>query len=238
MNTCIVAAGEKFDVGSRVVLWDDFEGLSFYKYNVKYGKRDVDLNELRKQIDSFVLHHSVTYTAKQTYNALLGRNLSVNFIIGDDNIDGVATIYQCLDIKDAGQSQTPFNNRAPGVEISYHVEAWSKPGLYSDHNVKVMGVQPHQVVTDTVHGSTLKVFAPTDAQVKAVVNLLVGFCNAFPAVNCAFPKGPDGKVARTLVRNPHGLLAHFQITTNKIDPAGFPFEEVEKQVRELTTYGK
>ena len=42
-NTSIVAAGEKFDVGCRVVLWDEPEGLSFYKTDNLY-RRNLDLD--------------------------------------------------------------------------------------------------------------------------------------------------------------------------------------------------
>lgn len=236
MNTSIVAAGQKVDIGSRVVLWDEPDGLSFYKYGVKYGKRDGKTAE--KEIDSFIFHHSVTYTAKQTYNALIGRNLSVNFIIADDNIEGAATIYQCLDIKDFGQSQGEFNRRGPGVEISYLPEAWSRPNAYSEHNRKRFGCEPHDVVQDIVHGTTLKVYAPSAAQIEAVINLTVGICQLYPAVDSHFPKGPDGKAARTIVKNPKGLLAHSMITRNKIDPSGFPFEYVEQTVTQRLIYGE
>ena len=235
-GTKIIFGEKEVDVGSRVVLWNDANGLSFYKYGVKYQKRDVSFEDLSKQINCFVLHHSVTYTAKQTYNALIGRNLSVNFIIDDDSVDGVATIYQCLDGKDAGQSHAPLNMSGPGVEISYM--PLYKESTYSEHNRKKFGCQPHPVVDDVVHGQYLKVYGPSEAQVKAVINLLTGFCELFPGVNPGFPKGPDHKAARTVVRNASGLLAHSMITTNKIDPSGFPFEYVEKCVQENLTYGK
>lgn len=234
MNTSIVAAGVKADVGSRVVLWDEDGGLSCYKYGVKHGKRNTDLKGLQKEIDSFVLHHSVTYTAKQTYNALIGRNLSVNFIIDDDDVDGVATIYQCLDIKDAGQSQAPFNMRAPGVEISYM--PIYKSTTYSEHNRKSFKVNNHPVCEHTVHGQTFKVFGPSEPQVKALLNLLYGFHQLFPAVDLTLPKGPDGKVAKTVIKNPKGLLYHSHITTNKIDPAGLP-DDFEAQLAPLLVYG-
>ncbi len=237
MNTSIIAAGQKVDVGSQVVTWDEFDGLSFYKYGAKYGKRNKSLVELQAEIDSFVLHHSVTYTAKQTYQALLGRGLSCNFIIDDDNIDGVATIYQCLDIKDAGQSQAPFNFRAPGVEISYRPEAWQYPNLYSEHNRKAFKCNEHPLVQETVHGSTRKVFGPSEPQIKALINLLYGFHQLFPNVETTLPKGPDGKISRTLVRNPKGLLHHYMITTNKIDAAGFP-ADFQARLDERLVYGR
>lgn len=234
MNTSIVAAGQKFDVGSRVVLWDEDGGFSCYKYGIKHGKRNSDLNGLRKDIDSFVLHHSVTYTAKQTYNALIGRNLSVNFIIDDDDIDGVATIYQCLDIKDAGQSQAPFNMRAPGVEISYMPEY--KPTTYSEHNRKTFKCNEHPVMNQTVHGRTFKVYGPSEPQVKALLNLLYGFNQLFPDVNMILPKGPDGQIAKTVLKDPKGLIYHSHITTNKIDPSGLP-DDFQARLTERLVYG-
>ncbi len=102
-NFSIVVAGQKFDIGCRVVLWDQIGGLSFYKSG-KYLPRKSTLEQLQSQVNCFVYHHAASYTAKATHQGLLGRGLSVNFIIDDDNNDGLATIYQCLDVKDCGYS--------------------------------------------------------------------------------------------------------------------------------------
>lgn len=229
MNTSIVISGQKFDIGSNVILWDDPKGLSLYKS--KYGARSLTLSQIQETLNSFVLHHSVTYTAKQCHAGLIARGLSVNFIIDDDNDNGIATIYQCLDVKDAGYSQVPLNFAGPGVEICYNPQYWENKNLYSDANIKKYNVQPHEVVDDVIHGSKLKVFAPTQAQVKAVIYLAAGLSKALPKLGSDFPKDANGNFIKTSITNPTGMISHFNITKNKIDPLGFPFGQAEQEIK-------
>lgn len=233
VNTSIVAAGIPFDIGCRVVLWDEPGGMSFYK-GKKYSGRNVDLVELRNHTKCFVIHHADTYTAKQTYASLIGRGLSVNFIIDDDSVDGVSTIYQCLDIKDGGWSQAPLNQRGPGVEISYRPLASTMAQAYSVANQVKHGVQPHSIEDDVIHGVKLRVFPPSEPQVNACIAMLWGFSELFPDVPPEFPKDAAGNVPKTVVANAaayEGFLAHFHVTRGKIDPSGFPFDYVENEVK-------
>lgn len=230
-ETTIVACGQEADVGCRVIKWDEPGGLSFYTTK-KYTGRNVEIDALRQEVKTFVLHHSATYTAKHTYAGLISRGLSVNFIIDDDmNEDGFATIYQCLDIKEAAWSHAPLNRRGPGVEICYQPMASTMAQAYSEANQSKYGVQPHVVTTDKIHGQAIKAFCPTDAQVKSTIALLKGFVELFPDVPGVFPKDKDGNIVKTAIIKPEeyeGFLAHFQVTRNKIDPLGFPFSQVEE----------
>lgn len=229
----IVACGREVDVGCRVIKWNESHGFSFYTTK-KYTGRSVDFHTLCQEIKTCILHHSVTYTAKHTYVGLISRGLSVNFIIDDDiNKNGFATIYQCLDIKDAGWSHAPLNLRGPGVEICYQPVASTMAQAYSEANQKKHGVQPHTIVTDRIHGQTIKAFAPTEAQVKSTVALLRGFGKLFPNVPRVFPRDNEGKIVKTSIINPEkyeGFLAHYHLTRNKIDPLGFPFNQVEAEI--------
>lgn len=232
-ETTIIACGQEADIGCRVVKWNDPGGLSFYTTR-KYTGRNVGIDALRHEVKAFILHHSATYTAKHTYAGLISRGLSVNFIIDDDvNEDGFATVYQCLDIKDAAWSHAPLNRRGPGVEICYQPMVSTMAQAYSEANQKKYGVQPHEIFADKIHGQAIKAFAPTEAQVKSTIALLRGFVELFPDVPKAFPKDNDGNVIKTSIVNPdkyEGFLAHFQVTRNKIDPLGFPFDQVEAEV--------
>jgi len=238
-NTCIVVSGKKFNARCRVVLWNEEAGLSFYPggpYSKgKYRPRDLSLKKLQDEINSFVVHHSVTYTAHATFRGLIGRGLSVNFIIDDDvNEDGCATIYQCLDVKDIGYSQGTMNEKGSGVEICYHPEYWENHNLYSTANQEKWGVLPHDLVPDKIHGQKFsKVFAPTDAQVKACIHLMYAYCLAFPNVKREFPRDDKGEFIATVAPNMEGFLHHFNITRNKIDAMGFPTDYVEQEVNKM-----
>jgi hypothetical protein len=236
-NTSIVVCGKKFDCGSRVVLWNEEEGLSFYAPGGKYGARNLSLKELRKKIDAFYVHYSVTYTCHSMFRGIKARGLSCNFMIDDDvREDGCATIFQCLDVKDYGFTQGGiYNHNGAGVEISYYPDAWT-PGRYSIQNQKKWGVQPHEIVSGEVHGAKFKrLFAPTDAQVKACVNLINGYRKAFPDLKLEFPRDENGKHITTVAPPDQrkGLLHHYNVTRRKPDTVGFPTDYAEAEVKRL-----
>lgn len=238
-GTSIVAAGETFDIGCRVVLWDEPGGLSLYSKTPKYNPRNVDLDTLKSKVNCVVYHHSATYRAKHTHGGLLTRGLSCNFIIDDDDVEGYATIYQCLDVKDAGWSQAPLNNTGVGIEVSWQPGYFANKEFYSAKNQKAYGVPEHEVVEDVIHGQKLKVFAPTDTQVASCIALGWGLCELL-GLPAEFPKDPDGNIIKTALKNPghhRGLLHHFHITKNKIDAAGFPSARVEDEIKARIQYG-
>ena len=241
-NTSIVVCGKKYDTGTRVILWNEEEGLSFYPGGPwskgRFSKRDIKIKRLRELVDGFYVHHTVTYTAHSTFRGLIARNLSCNFIIDDDtNEDGCATIYQLLDVKDGGWSQGgDFNRSGSGVEIAYYPDAWDHPNRYNEYNRNKWGVPNHKMVPDRIHGMKFsKVFAPTDAQVQACIKLMYGYAKAFPDLKLSFPRDAAGNFIATTPPDHQkvGLLHHFNITRRKIDAMGFPTDFVEAEVNRL-----
>ena len=132
----IVACGQRFDIGTRVVLWDESDGYSAYregKYfadeppdgNKRYGarrSRPQTLDELRAAVHAFVLHFDMAGTSRQCFKVLQDvRSLSVHFLL---DVDG--TIYQTLDLRERAWHATIANDFAVGVEIA-HPGAWPQP---------------------------------------------------------------------------------------------------------------
>jgi hypothetical protein len=236
-NTSIIVAGNGFDCGCRVVLWNEEGGLSFYPTK-KFVSRNFSLAQLRAKINSFYIHHTVSYLAYSTFGGLKARGLSVNFLIDDDvNEDGCATIYQALDVKDAAYSQGgTYNHNGSGCEVCYFPDAWDHPDRYSEYNRKKWGVQEHKIVSDKVNGYVFKkVFAPTDAQVKACICLISGYKKAFPDLVLKFPRDENGVFLSKTVNETkkYGLLHHFNVTNRKIDALGFPTDYVEQEVNRI-----
>lgn len=229
MGTSIIAGGEGFDIGVPVVLWNEEGGLNQYPKG-NFHPRDLTLPALQSIIHQVVWHHSVLYTAKETFLGVNARSLSVNFIIDDDNVGGVATIYQTLDVKDAGYSQKANNTLGPGVEVAYHPEAWSSPSLYSAENCLRHGVQPHEVIDDVVHGGHFKCFGPSEPQMRAIFALAWGLGELFPLVPVSFPRRGDGGISKDLLAKPLeyvGHVCHYHIDREKIDAMGLDLERVE-----------
>lgn len=232
-NTSIWACGESIDIGCRVIKWDEPGGYSFYN-NKKFNKRNLDFAGLKAATNSFTFHYSVTYNSKQTYAGLIARNLSVNFVIDDDNVGGYSTVYQCLDLKDAGWSQTVCNNSGAGVEISYHPEYFQNVNLYSAANQTKYNVPAHETTTDDVHGQKLHVFIPTQAQINSCIALGYGICKLFD-IPAEFPKDKDGNYIKTNIDRPEkfkGLLNHYSITRTKIDTVGLNLKTIEDGIKE------
>lgn len=233
MSNSIIACGQKTKIGCNVVRWDELHGLSFYS-NRKYAGRNISLDKLRLQIKSCVIHGFDSYTAKQAHASLIAKSSSVNFIIDDDNYNGYATVYQCLDIKDAGLSHAPLNQNGPGILLCYHSDTRIAE-TYSVRNQEKYSVIPHAIVNDEIHGQKVKTFTPNQAQINSCAALLLGIVKLFPRVPPYFPRGLDGTFAKTVIADPqnyHGLLANFHIGMSRKNPRGFPFSQVEGKIEE------
>lgn len=136
---CIVVAGERIPIGTRVVTWDEPNGYSAYRRGKhfdrsepadgkrRYGQRpglsaDSDLAEVQRVVHQFVVHYDTTGCSRQCFKVLQDvRNLSVHFML---DVDG--TIYQTLDLRDRAWHATIANDFAVGIEIA-HPGAWLSP---------------------------------------------------------------------------------------------------------------
>ena len=132
----IIVCGERFHTGASVVLWTDKGGYDFH-YSKAPGSADErkpshvrmspltdaqaaqvrdhgwTLAFLRDNVDQFVLHYSVEGTSRQTFETLLRRHLSVQFML---DLDG--TIYQAMDLQEEAPHATKANGRSVGIEIA------------------------------------------------------------------------------------------------------------------------
>lgn len=231
MGNNIIISGQEFDIGTKVVLWNEKPYYNFYNTG-KLKIRNLSIDQLRQKLNMIVIHHADTYRASTTFAVLKERGLSCNFLIDDDeNEDGCATIYQCADIKDSCYSQKIYNDFGPGIEVSYRPGAWQNTQLYSVVNQNKYKVKPHDIVTDKIHGHTLKVFSPSKAQVKSLIFLVSGYLKAFPDIVKEFPKDENGNYIKTIVNEPRGIVNHFNLDRAKIDAIGLDLEYLEKEIK-------
>lgn len=233
MNTKIYALDKSFNIGTRVVKWDEPNGLSFMNYPKSFLKHKVKtFDELKKNIKQLTLHWSATYKAKHMHDGLIARGLSANFYIDDDcNEDGYATIYQTIPIEYAGFSQgAGLNILGSGVEIAFQPSAWQED-WYDENDRKKWGVPLHKTKEATVHGVKMKVHLPTEAQIKSLKALMWGYCSLFPDVPRKFPRDENGNLLTTVLKKPkdyNGLCCHYNLSRDKIDPIGIDLLDLEK----------
>lgn len=250
MNTSIVICGQKFDIGTRVVLWNEPGGLNGYseastsfteedrktgkqvKKTIsgrRYGKRSIktlDLGGLKNIVTQFFLHHSGLYHSSTTFNVLHNeRKLSVHFIM-DDN----GTLYQTLDLVECAWHGGSNNKCSVGIEIDSRAMAGTKPDAYDEYHQKKHSVLPHKKRVDKVQKQWLLGYEYTDIQYKALIKLAITLTSVFPKLSvnnvADFPRATDGRVAKSVISNPTkhcGFICHFQSSANKVDPISFDF---------------
>jgi N-acetyl-anhydromuramyl-L-alanine amidase AmpD len=234
-NNSIFAGKRSFDIGCRVIKWDEKDGLDFTPKGKYIRQNNISEDELKSQLKQFCVHWSVTYRAKQMFTGLVAEGLSSNFMIDDDvDENGYATVFQCLDCTHGGWTQGgSFNTSARGVELSYMPQAWENKNLYSDANIKKWDVQPHEMKVGKVHGVNMNVFLPTEAQMKSLYQLLWGITQLFPDIPTKFPRDNEGNFLLTTLPKGStftGFINHYNVTRDKIDTCGLDLQTIEQEV--------
>lgn len=203
----------------------------------------LDLPALQAGVDQFVLHYDACGLSRICFETLQRRGLSVHFLL---DVDG--TIYQTLDLRECALHATTSNDRSIGIEIAnigayppgeaqplvdwYQRDAagriWIKippsihhPGLYSP-NFRGRPARPGPV-RGTVQNRELEQYDFTPEQYAALVKLTAELCRVFPRIACDYPRDVAGKLVRqklpdAVLEKYHGILGHFHIQDDKVDP--------------------
>jgi hypothetical protein len=224
-----------------------------------------DLDSLRQVVDQFVIHFDVCGTSKRCFEVLHDRRgLSVHFML---DIDG--TIYQTLDLKESAWHATIANNRSVGVEIANMgayaapeppaLARWYAKGddghmqLTIPGGVETSGVRDKtkvfrpirdELVVGDVQGQTLHQYDLTPQQYESLIKLTATLCTIFPKITCDYPKDGSGKLIPVKIpaenyEQYQGVLGHFHVQTNKVDPGpAFQWDKVIDGARKLIGRGK
>jgi N-acetyl-anhydromuramyl-L-alanine amidase AmpD len=95
------------------------------------------------------------------------------------------------------------------------------------------------MIRGTIQGRGLAQPPFTEPQYRALIHLTASLCRVFPRIRCDYPRDGDGRlVPRKLdgdtLRNYQGLLGHFHVQANKVDPGpAFDWERVVNGARRL-----
>ncbi len=223
-----------------------------------------DLPTLQKVVDQFVIHFDVCGTSRQCFKILQDyRDLSVHFML---DLDG--TIYQTLDVKERAWHATTSNSRSVGIEIAnmgaypvneknpladwYAHEANGQtritiPPQYGDGGIRTPDFVGHPArpdpVVGTIQGTKLIQYDFTPEQYRALAKLTGALCKVLPRIECDYPKDAQGhllpqKLPDDQLQAYHGVLGHFHIQTDKVDPGpAFQWDYVIGHARELLHSG-
>ncbi|HXG46478.1 MAG TPA: N-acetylmuramoyl-L-alanine amidase [Methylomirabilota bacterium] len=203
-----------------------------------------DLPLLQRVVDQFVLHYDGSGTSQECFRTLHDvRGLSVHFLL---DLDG--TIYQTLDLKERAWHATTSNSRSIGIEIANigaypagqpsPLTQWygrsadgrtriTLPPRLGDGGLRRKQAMPRPArpapVRGEIQGRPLEQYDFTPEQYAALVKLTATLCRVFPRIRCDYPRGADGrlvpgKLDDDALREFRGVLGHFHIQSNKIDP--------------------
>ena len=203
-----------------------------------------DLPTLQRVVDQFVLHYDVCGISKVCFNILHDhRGLSVHFLL---DLDG--TVYQTLDLKERARHATIANDRSVGIEIAnmgayppgdtqardewYPRDATGRPYIkiperLGDPMFATQGFIGRPARPELIHGNLqnteLSQYDFTPEQYAALTRLTAALCKIFPKMACDYPRDAAGKLVTKKLPDDAlkafgGVLAHYHIQTNKVDP--------------------
>ena len=219
-----------------------------------------DLPTLQHVVDQFVVHYDVCGVSQQCFNILHDhRGLSVHFLL---DIDG--TIYQTMDVKEKAWHATRSNSRSVGIEIAnmgaygtgeddpfdrwYAIDEDGRvritvPPALGDGGVRTPNFvgRPARngLVIGEVQGRTLRQYDLTPEQYEALPKLIATLNRALPKMVIEAPRDERGNVVPGVLadeawRDFAGVIAHYHIQSNKVDPGpAFQWERVLDQARRL-----
>lgn len=203
-----------------------------------------DLPTLQRVVDQFVIHFDVCGVSRQCFNILHDhRDLSVHFML---DLDG--TLYQTLDLKERAWHATISNSRSIGIEIANMggygkeedspLEKWYAKGATGETHITIPeklgdgGIRTpnfvghparNEPVRGTIQGRELVQYDYTPEQYRALAHLTATLCSVFPKIKCDYPRDAEGKLiphklADDELEKYEGVLGHYHIQTNKVDP--------------------
>lgn len=207
-------------------------------------KEGWDLPTLQSVVDQFVIHFDVCGTSRRCFQVLQDdRGLSVHFML---DLDG--TIYQTLDLKERAWHATKSNTRSVGIEIANMgayapkgknpFDRWYTRGKDGEALITIpdaLGKDSqrdkgailrsirNEPVEGKIHGQDLIQYDLTPQQYDSLAKLTAALHKAFPKLENDYPRDKDGKLLLRVLSdeewdNYHGVLGHYHVQTNKVDP--------------------
>jgi N-acetylmuramoyl-L-alanine amidase len=224
-----------------------------------------DLALLQKVVDLLVFHFDAAGTSRQCFNILQDhRDLSVHFML---DIDGTIYQTLDLKERawHAGNANTRSvgveianigayvkNDAKNPLADWYHRDTNGQttltiPQKYGDGGVRTPRFIGHparaEIVDGNIQGQDLVQYDYTPQQYAALAKLTATLCQVFPRIECRYPTDASGKLTPRVLpdadyKNFHGILGHYHLTTEKVDPGpAFNWDYVIGNARRIMNNG-
>ena len=242
-GTSIVVAGQSFDVGRPVVLWNEPEGFDGYatsciepraiasspccreskrRYADRKGMQGRSLASLKAVVRQVVLHLDGCVNSRSCFHSMHDMptvngkcGLSAHFMIDADG-----TIYQTLDLLESAWHAEQANPISVGIEICNRGDA-SRNEL--DRLPRDYRTRPVKDVV--INGHLFHAFDFRPEQYASVLALNRVLVRLFPLVRPVYPER-DGKPLLETLKDPmsfNGIVGHLHVDKqqHKWDPGAF-----------------
>ncbi len=251
-NSSIIVCDQRFDVGRRVITWQEDPKISAYTLHcvshdgiyptspakglgaVAYryrGRRligaDRSLGRLQQIVKQFVIHHDGMGTSRDCFRVLHDeRGLSVHFLL-DNNGD----IYQTLDLVECAFQAAGVNEISIGVELCSRGDKVEK-GTYPE---ALYAKYKREQKTCTINGHQWLAWGYTEEQYESMMALGRALGRIFPGLPQVYPQDGSGEpLWATLAGDPReysGYLGHYHVTNQKWDPGPWDFKRFIQSIR-------
>jgi len=216
-----------------------------------------DVELLARSIDQFVLHYDVCGTSRTCFDVLHHqRGLSVHFLL---DLDG--TLYQTLDLRETAWHSTKANDRSIGIEIAQIgarppeeaalLREWypqDELGPYVELPARLgdggLRTQPFrgrparsQLLEGRINGTRLLQYDFTREQYESLARLTDTLCRVLPLIEARVPRDAGGGVPTGCLPDAEyeafsGILGHYHVQANKLDPGpAFDWEGFTRRLR-------
>jgi len=219
-------------------------------------ERGWSLPLLADWVQQFVIHYDVCGTSRRCFQVLQDqRGLSVHFML---DLDG--TIYQTLDLKERAWHAGIANDRSVGIEIAnigaypdmetldqwYARDADGRMHVTLPASLLPSGIRTpnfvarparDEVIRGRIQGRDLFQYDLTDEQYESLILLTATLTRVLPRIRLDYPRDRHGELLTTVMdpealREYSGLLGHWHVSKNKIDPGpAFDWERLLRGVR-------
>ncbi len=204
-----------------------------------------DLPLLQRVVDQFVLHYDAVGVSRVTFAKLHDdRGLSVHFML---DLDGTiyqtldlkerawhATIANSrsigIEIANIGAYAADHERNPLADWYATDTDGRTRltiPERFGDQPERMAGFagkpSRDEAITGSINGQSVRQYDFTPEQYAALIKLTAALCRIFPKMACDYPRDAAGHVITTTLPEAEwaefgGVLGHFHIQTNKIDP--------------------
>ncbi len=245
-GTSIIAAGQPFDVGRTVVLWNDDQGFDAYhvrcidqtggccdfdspRFGTRKGFTKRTLENLQAIVSQFVLHFDGCVNSRSCFKSMHNRTrpgggtgcgLSAHFMIDTDG-----TIYQTLDLAERAYHAEQENSISIGVEICNR-------GRYNPDEMHKLPpewrTRPRKVVI--INGAKYDAYDFRPEQYESIVAVTRTLLRIFPKMKPEVPE-KNGEVIMDTLEDPlsfHGIVGHLHVDLDKQkwDPGALDWKRI------------